>query len=74
MSENERKRKRQTSAQKKERADFAEKEARTKEWISNQASRANKLRSQDKEFHGLEREFMYLQNKMLKDFEISKDI
>ena len=53
MSENERKRKRQTSAQKKERADFAEKEARTKEWISNQASRANKLRSQDKEFHGL---------------------
>ncbi|WP_284730097.1 hypothetical protein [Escherichia coli] len=41
MSENERKRKRQTSAQKKnERADFAEKEARTKEWISNQASRA----------------------------------
>jgi len=74
MSENQETRKRQTAAQKKERADFAKKEARAKEWISNQASRANKLRSKEKEFHGLEREFMYFQNKMLKDYEISQDI
>ncbi|MEW5289832.1 DUF6602 domain-containing protein [Erwinia papayae] len=74
MSENQDRRKRKTVAQKKERADFAEREARTKEWISGQATRASKLRSKDKEFHGLEREFMYLQNKMQQDFEISRDI
>ena len=74
MSEIPEKRKRLTTLQKQERADFASREARTKEWLSNQASRANKLRSKDKEFHGLEREFIYLQSKMLRDYEISKDI
>ena len=74
MSESPEKKKRLTAAQIKERTDFASREARTKEWLSNQASRANKLRSKDKEFHGLEREFINLQSKMLRDFEISKDI
>jgi hypothetical protein len=74
MSDLPEKRKRLTAEQKKERADFADREARTKEWLSNQAARANKLRSKDKEFHGLEREFVYFQTQMLSDYEISKDI
>ncbi|MCP9338169.1 hypothetical protein [Stutzerimonas xanthomarina] len=74
MSEIPGKRRRLTVAQKQDRADFASREARTKEWLSNQALRANKLRSKDKEFYGLEREFINLQNKMLRDYEISKDI
>lgn len=74
MSENSGKKKRLTAAQKQDRADFANRKARTKEWLLDQALRANKLRSMDKEFHGLEREFMNLQGKMLRDYEISKDI
>lgn len=74
MSKPPMKRARLTAEEKKERADFAQREARTREWLSTQASRANKLRSKDKEFHGLEREFMNLQTKMLSDYEISKDI
>lgn len=74
MSETPKKRRRLTTAQKQERADFASRAARTKEWLSNQALRANKLRSKDKEFHGLERELINLQSKMLRDYEISKDI
>lgn len=74
MSEAPEKRRRLTAAQKKDRADFSAQEARTKEWLSNQASRAIKLRSKDKEFHGLEREFINFQSKMLSDYEISKDI
>lgn len=74
MSDKPKKRKRLTAEQKKDRADFASKEVRTKELLSNQALRASKLRSKDKEFHGLEREFIHLQNKLLSDFEISRDI
>lgn len=74
MSGTKRNRKRLTVAEKKERAEFNEREARTKKWISDQAARASKLRSKDKEFYGLEREFMYLQSQMLQDFERSKDI
>lgn len=74
MSDNENTRKRLTGTVKKQRDDFAERESRTKEWISDQVSRASKLRSKDKEFYGLEREFIHLQKKMLQDFEISKDI
>lgn len=74
MSQNEEKRKRLTAAEKRKRADFSEKESRTKQWISDQVSRASKLRSKDKEFYGLEREFMHLQRRMLQDFDISKDI
>lgn len=74
MSELSEKRKRLTAEQRKKRADFAQRETNTREWLSAQADRANKLRSKDKEFHGLEREFMNLQAKMLSDYEISKDI
>lgn len=74
MSTNKKTRKRLTKAAKKQRSDLTERESLIKELISDQASRASKLRSKDKEFYGLEREFMHLQRKMLQDFEISKDI
>lgn len=74
MSETPGKRKRLSAADKKDRADLTDSEARAKEWLSNQTSRAIKLRSKDKEFHGLEREFINLQGKMLREYEISKDI
>lgn len=74
MSSSREKRKRLTPAQKQDRIDQANKDARTREWLSGLAHRANKLRSKDKEFHGLEREFINLQMKMLSDYEISKDI
>ena len=68
------KKKRLTAEQKKVRAEYAEREARTKEWMSEQVSRTNKLRSKDTEFHGLEREFLNFQAEMLHDYEVSKDI
>ncbi|WP_137163398.1 DUF6602 domain-containing protein [Pseudomonas asiatica] len=74
MSEVPQKRKRLTATQKQERVEFALREADTKEWLTDLALRANKLRSKDKEFHGLEREFLNLQNNMLREYEISKDI
>ncbi len=74
MASNRRIRKRLTPAQKQERIEQAKKDARTREWLSDLASRANKLRSKDKEFHGFEREFINLQKKMISDYEISKDI
>ena len=72
MSDNENTRKRLTGTVKKQRDDFAERESRTKEWISDQVSRASKLRSKDKEFYGLEREFIHLQRKMLQDLKYRK--
>ncbi|MEW7857553.1 DUF6602 domain-containing protein [Pseudomonas chlororaphis] len=74
MSNKREKRKRLTTAQKQERLDQANRDARTREWLSDLALRANKLRSKDKEFHGFEREFINFQRKMLSDYEISKDI
>ena len=74
MANNRRVRRRLTPAQKLERIEEAKKDARTREWLSDLASRANKLRSKDKEFHGFEREFINLQKKMISDYEISKDI
>jgi len=68
------KRKRLTKDEKNERKEFSQKELRTKQLLSNQISRASELRTKDKDFYGLEREFMYLQDKMLKDFISSKDI
>jgi hypothetical protein len=49
------------------------KEERTKQFLLDQARRAT-LRSKDREFHGLQREFMYLQAEMLIAYERSKDI
>lgn len=74
MSEPTEKRKRLTKEQKSERTEFAKSEARTREWLIEEAKRANRIRSKDKEFHGLEREFMNLQSEMLTDYEKSKDI
>ncbi len=54
--------------------DFELQEARTKANLLDQAKRAIAVRSQDREFHGLEREFLYHQSQMLLDFEKSKDI
>jgi hypothetical protein len=42
--------------------DFEIQEARVKANFIDQAKRAIALRSRDREFHGLEREFMYLQS------------
>ncbi|MFN3769387.1 MAG: DUF6602 domain-containing protein [Ectopseudomonas guguanensis] len=67
------KRGRVTSARK-QRDELEESQTRTKEWLTSQTTRAIKLRSKDKEFHGLERELVNLQAKMLRDYEISKDI
>jgi hypothetical protein len=54
--------------------DFELREARTKASLLEQAKRAIAVRSKDREFHGLEREFLYLQSEMLLEFEKSKDI
>jgi hypothetical protein len=54
--------------------DFELREARTKASLLEQAKRAIAVRSRDREFHGLEREFLYHQSQMLLDFEKSKDI
>jgi len=54
--------------------DFEERERRTKAFLTDKIERAIKLRSKDREFHGLNREFLYLKTKMIADYERSKDI
>lgn len=66
--------KRLTKAEKAERAEFAEREAHTREWFKRMSDSAIALRSRDREFHGLEREFRYHQEDMLRDFNRSKDM
>jgi hypothetical protein len=51
-----------------------EREERIKQLLHSQAKRAIDLRSTDREFHGLEREFRHYQSQMLADFERSKDM
>jgi hypothetical protein len=51
-----------------------EQERRAKEHLSDLMQRAIKLRSVDREFHGLDREFLYLKADMLAAYEKSKDI
>ena len=46
----------------------------TKNFLLDQSQRAIALRSKDREFHGLEREFLYCQTQMLIDYDKSKDI
>jgi len=67
-------RKRLTAAQKEERRKYEEQQEHTKEFLTGLAIRANKIRSKDKEFHGLERELFGLQTELLGDYEKSKDI
>jgi hypothetical protein len=54
--------------------DFEEREQRTRAFLTDQVQRAIKLRSKDREFHGLNREFIHHKSQMLADFERSKDI
>lgn len=49
-------------------------EKRVKDLLHSQAQRAIDLRSKEREFHGVEREFRYYQKKMMEDFDRSKDI
>lgn len=49
-------------------------EEKAKRYLVEQAKRAIAVRSKDREFHGLEREFMYHQSQMVFDYEKSKDI
>ncbi|MBB1439584.1 hypothetical protein H5202_13040, partial [Shewanella sp. SG41-4] len=58
----------------KKKNDFEEKEKKLRERFLDQANRAIALRNKDREFHGLEREFLYQQAQMTVDYERSKDI
>lgn len=51
-----------------------QRESNTKNFFVDQSQRAIALRSKDREFHGLEREFLYCQTQMLIDYNKSKDI
>lgn len=66
--------KRLSAKEKADRAAWAHREERTKRNLVEQAQRAITLRSKDREFHGLEREFLDFQNQMRLDYERSKDI
>lgn len=48
--------------------------ARTKALLADQTKELMAQRSKDRDFHGLQREFLYLQAEMLSDFEKSKDV
>lgn len=54
--------------------DYKKKEDSTKEFLLNLSQRAIDLRSKDRDFHGLDREFLYCQTQMLADYDKSKDI
>lgn len=53
---------------------FEEKEKELRKTLVEQAERAIALRSKDREFHGVEREFFYHQAQMIVDYERTKDI
>jgi len=54
--------------------DWPAKEARWKSLFVDRAKRAIALRSKDREFHGLEREFRGYQAQMTLDYELTKDV
>lgn len=43
-------------------------------WILDSVKESNSLRSKDREFHGLEREFIYYQEDILRKYDQSKDL
>jgi hypothetical protein len=51
-----------------------QREERARSFLGSQAKRAIELRSKEREFHGLEHEFHYYQERMIADYERSKDI
>jgi hypothetical protein len=53
---------------------FEEREARARELIGRKVERFVAVRNKDREFHGLEREFIYAQAELLQLYEKSKDI
>lgn len=57
-----------------EKDDFEEREKDLRERLRSMEKSAIDLRSKDREFHGLNREFLYHQAQILSDFEKSKDI
>jgi hypothetical protein len=66
-------RKRLTKAEKEERAAFADREEHTRKILKDQMGRAIALRSKEREFHGLDREFLYYQEDMLRQYDRAKD-
>ncbi|WP_081596620.1 DUF6602 domain-containing protein [Pseudomonas nitroreducens] len=74
MTDGKPRKKRLTTMQKQEREARSAQGGRVKERLTEINSRANTLRSKDKEFHGLERELTNYHKKLLNDYEISKDI
>lgn len=54
--------------------DFEKREAGTRVFLRKLTQRAIDLRSKDREFHGLEREFLYHQAQMLVDYGKTRDI
>src|ERR1700727_1243405 len=53
---------------------FEERESRSRQLIGGMVERLVVARNKDREFHGLEREFIYAQAELLQLFEKSKDI
>ena len=58
----------------KEQDDFEAEELQLRRSLEEQAKRSIDLRSKDREFHGLEREFRYHQAQMIVDFAKSRDV
>ena len=63
-----------TKAQRGKDAAFRAQVARTRNLLSGGADRANMLRSKDRDFHGLDKEFRYLQAEMQAAYEKSRDV
>ena len=58
----------------KEQDEFEAREARLRANLDKQAARSIELRSKDREFHGLEREFRYHQAQMAVEFSMAGDV
>jgi hypothetical protein len=54
--------------------DHEQREKRTKDLLSENIRRATELRSKDREFHGLDREFLYIKAEILAAYNKSKDV
>lgn len=65
--------KRLTKRENDERTAFANRENRVREWLEDQTKRAISLRSKDREFHGLEKEFIFQQENMISSYRRAKD-
>ena len=66
--------KRLTKNEREKRTAFVDRDKRTKVMIEDATTRANALRKKEREFHGLEREFLYYQKDMFRQYQESEDI